>query len=355
MRTLITGGAGFIGCNLAAALASAGHHVVVVDNLQRPGSLDNLRHLLQASTAAGRIAFQRVDVRDRAACAALIAEDRVDAVVHLAAQVAVTTSITDPAADFDSNARGTLNVLEAVRRHAPDATVLFTSTNKVYGSLESATVERRPTRYVLPQYPEGIPEEFPAVPVTPYGCSKFAADCYVRDYARTYGLNTTVFRASCIYGRWQNGTTDQGWVSWFVRSAILDSELTIYGEGLQVRDLLHVDDLVDALGAALASGVGGAGETFNIGGGPDFSLSVWAEFGPLLSGILARRVRVRYEPCRPGDQQVWVTDIRKLSGALAWKPRRSPAEGIEELVWWWQRRLLTTPRQQQLRTGPAPI
>lgn len=350
MRTLITGGAGFIGCNLAAMLARAGHDVVLVDNLQRPGSRDNLRWLLKTPAASTRIAFRPADVRDLAACEAMVAEDRVDAVVHLAAQTAVTTSITDTIADFDVNARGTLNVLEAVRRHAPAAAVLFTSTNKVYGALGSVTVERRPTRYVLPEYPEGIGEDFPTAPATPYGCSKFAADCYVRDYARTYGLNTTVLRASCVYGPWQNGTTDQGWVSWFVRAAILDAELTIYGDGLQVRDLLHVDDLADALSVILTTG-DGLGETFNIGGGPQFSLSVWAEFGPLLSGITGRPARVRYEPPRPGDQRVWVTDIRRLAGALAWKPRTSPAEGIEELAWWMRRRLGAASRRPQHRPG----
>lgn len=352
MRTLITGGAGFIGCNLAAALARAGHDIVVMDNLQRPGSLDNLRWLLETGAVPKRIAFRPADVRDLEACERVVAEDRLDAVVHLAAQTAVTTSIADATADFDVNARGTLNVLEAVRRQGPSTTVVFTSTNKVYGDVEPATVQRHPTRYVLPEYPEGIAEDFPTAPVTPYGCSKFAADCYVRDYARTYGLNTTVLRASCVYGPRQNGTTDQGWVSWFVRSAILDSELTIYGDGLQVRDLLHVDDLADALAAMLTTG-DGLGDTFNIGGGPQFSLSVWAEFGPLLGTILGRPTRVRYEPNRPGDQRVWVTDIRKLSGALSWKPRTSPAEGIEQLAWWMRRRLGAASRRPQHRAGPS--
>lgn len=297
MRAVITGGAGFIGCNLAGALAQAGHDVVVADNLRRPGSLRNLKWLLDAPSIAEQVTFRSLDVRDLQACEDLFGEFPIDAVAHLAAQVAVTTSLTDPVEDFDVNARGTLNVLEALRRHAPEAIMLFASTNKVYGNLDSLAVQRAATRYTLPDYPNGLAESLPARPVTPYGCSKFAGECYVRDYAHTFGLDTTVFRLSCVYGDHQNGTADQGWVSWFVQSAVRRNKITIYGDGLQVRDLLHVDDLVEACMTVLTAR-GGAAHVFNVGGGPDFSVSIWAEFSQLLADAVGHDIDVDYGPSR---------------------------------------------------------
>ncbi|WP_055494452.1 GDP-mannose 4,6-dehydratase [Streptomyces sp. TP-A0356] len=333
MRALVTGGAGFIGCNLAAALVRAGHEVAVVDNLSRRGSLRNLQALMEDPVAAERVSFHPVDIRDADGLAAVMAEHRPDAVAHLAAQVAVTDSVTHPTVDFDINARGTLNVLEAVRRHAADARVLFTSTNKVYGSMEQLRTERAGTRHVLPDHPDGISEDFPTLAATPYGVSKLTADLYVRDYAYTYGLATTVFRMSCIYGKWQNGTVDQGWVSWLVKSALLGNPVTIYGDGLQVRDLLHVDDLVTAILSVVADGRG-LGEVFNIGGGPEFSLSVWAEFGALLAELTERETPATYEARRTGDQDVYISDIRKARELLAWQPTRAPRDGIAEMTDW---------------------
>lgn len=331
--TVITGGTGFVGSNLAAALAVAGHQIVIIDNLSRTGSATNLRRLHDDPALEGRITFHPIDVRDQATCADVIRATSPRAVVHLAGQPAVTTSLTDPVGDFEINAGGTLSVLEAVRQHASDAHVIFASTNKVYGDLGTLAVAQRDSRYILPDHPDGIDETFPTRPVAPYGCSKYAADCYVRDYAQTYGMRTTVLRMSCIYGSWQHGTTDQGWVSWFTRAALTRQPITVYGDGLQVRDLLHIDDLVDLLVEIVRTGRG-ANETFNVGGGPDFSLSIWAEFGELLADLVGNPISVRHEPPRPGDQPVYVSDIRKVSSHLSWKPRRPPADGIAEMVTW---------------------
>lgn len=331
MLTLITGGAGFVGCNLATSLAEAGHDVVIVDDLSRAGSAANLAALRHRAATGGRIEYVQLDVRDPAACATLLASRPFDAVAHLAAQVAVTDAIADPLTDQDINVRGTLNMLDAVRRHRPGATFVFTSTNKVYGALSDIVSQAEAKRYVLVDYPNGISEDFPTAPVTPYGCSKLSADCYVRDYAQTFGLRTVVLRMSCIYGDWQNGTEDQGWVNWLVRAAVRDDPVTIYGDGLQVRDLLHVDDLVPVITAALR-GECGAGDVFNVGGGPQFSLSVWAEFGGLLERLIGRPISVSYAPARPGDQKVYISDTTRIARQIGWKPRKAPADGIAEMV-----------------------
>jgi CDP-paratose 2-epimerase len=339
MKVLITGGAGFIGCNLAQRLVGLGHEIVVLDNLARRGSERNLQPLAD-SDGRRPVVFHLMDVRDHAGLAALLSDAHrpFDAVVHLAGQTTVTQSIIDPVEDFDVNARGTLAVLEAVRACAPSAQVVFASTNKVYGDLRTLRAERTGNRYVLPDYPHGIPETFPTDAASPYGCSKLTADCYVRDYAKTYGIATTVFRTSCVYGKWQNAMVGQGWVSWFVRSALLGSEVTIYGDGLQVRDLLHVDDLIDAYVAVL-TGPRGTGEVYNIGGGAAFSLAIWAEFGVLLQELVGHAVPVRYERRRTADQDVYISDHRKLSAALGWHPHRPPREGVAELIDWTSSRL----------------
>jgi CDP-paratose 2-epimerase len=335
MKVLITGGAGFIGCNLARALTGLGHKVTVVDNLSRVGSGQNLRLVLEDGNGAELVSFRQADVRDKNALAAILTESGrpYDAVVHLAGQTTVTESVTNPVEDFDVNASGTLAVLEAIRTYAPAAHVIFASTNKVYGDLHALCVEKTHTRYILPDHPEGIPETFPTNAVSPYGCSKLAADNYVRDYAATYGMATTVFRLSCIYGRWQNGMPGQGWVSWFVRCALTGAELTIYGDGLQTRDLLHIQDLVDAF-IPMITERQGVGETFNAGGGPAFSLSVWAEFGPMLEELAGRPVNVRFAERRIGDQDVYISNHQKLSSSLGWKPRLSPRDGTGDLVEW---------------------
>jgi CDP-paratose 2-epimerase len=331
VRTLITGGAGFIGANLAARLCTLGHEVVIADNLSRHGSDRNLELLLSDPARRKSLEFVRVDVRDGAALADLVAGQRPDAVAHLAAQVSVAGSLSDPSTDFDVNARGTLNLLEALRIHAPGAQLVYTSSNKVYGSLNGLSVHKTTTRYHLPDHPNGISELQPTAAATPYGCSKLAGDIYVTDYAHTFGLNTTVFRMSCIYGPWQNGTVDQGWVSWLVQSAVAGREITIYGDGLQARDLLHIDDLTDALIGAL-EGRCGSGEVYNVGGGPGFSLSVWAEFGPLLAELTGQDLAVRYHARRTSDQDVYISDTSKLTDRLDWRPRIGPIDGITDMV-----------------------
>lgn len=332
MRALITGGAGFVGANLAAALIRGGATVWVVDSLQREGSAANLDRLLSDPALGSSIRFVRGDIRDPVALERTFREAQPDAVAHLAAQVAVTSSIADPRMDFDVNASGTFNVLETVRRLTPAARFLYTSTNKVYGQLQGLRVSDTPTRYVLPDFPKGVTEGLPTNAVTPYGCSKLAGDLYTRDYAYSFGLATTVFRMSCIYGRWQNGTVDQGWVSWLTRLAVDGRPVTIYGDGRQVRDLLHIDDLVLAMTRVLVDGRSSPGSVFNIGGGPENSMSVWEEFGPLLERLTGSRVPVSYEPARVGDQLVYLSDISAAERALGWTPRISPAQGIAEMV-----------------------
>lgn len=336
MRVIVTGGAGFIGCNLAIALARRGDDVVLADNLSRPGSSANLESLLADSEISDRLTYREMDVRDAAACDALVA-DGADAIAHLAAQVSVTSSLVDPVEDFEINARGTLNVLEAARKHAPEAHVLFTSTNKVYGSLADLPLERHETRYVLPTISQGVSEAFPTTAATPYGVSKLVGDLYVQDYAYTFGMHTTVFRMSCIYGTRQNGNVDQGWVSWMVKAALSNQDLTIYGDGRQVRDLLHVDDLVNAIITVFDTDLG-RGQVFNMGGGPEFSVSVWAEFGEILQGLVGHEIPVKYDDWRPSDQRVYISDIRKACETLSWTPKRSPADGIAEVLAWVQGR-----------------
>src|SRR3712207_5248382 len=276
MRALITGGAGFIGSNLAHYLTSRGHQVRVLDSLARPGSERNLVWLRE--TLGNALEVVDADVRDGAAVAR--AAEGADAIFHFAAQVAVTSSVVDPIHDFDVNARGTLNVLEAARRTG--SAVFFTSTNKVYGGMEDVAVVELPTRYAYTDLPPGASESQPLDFHSPYGCSKGAADQYVRDYARIYDLRTVVFRMSCIFGERQFGNEDQGWVAHFLIAAVLGRPITIYGDGKQVRDLLYVEDLVRAFDQAYQNLDQTAGQVYNIGGGPKNVLAVWAEFGPLL-------------------------------------------------------------------------
>jgi CDP-paratose 2-epimerase len=334
MRILITGGAGFIGCNLADACIRAGHQVTLYDNLSRPGSEVNLQWLC-ASHRSDAFTFHRGDIRDFPAVLKVMQGQA--AVYHLAAQTAVTTSVIDPRSDFEINALGTLNVLEAARQVGDDPVFIFASTNKVYGGMEDAAVLEEPTRYSQPDYPCGVSETRALDFHSPYGCSKGAADQYVRDYARIYGLRSVVFRQSCIYGQRQMGVEDQGWVAWFVIAAVTGKPITIYGNGKQVRDLLHVEDLVRAFELATDRIVSTAGQVYNLGGGPENTLSIWAEFGPLLSEILGRPVvPAAYQGWRPGDQPVFVADTGKARREFGWAPRVGVRHGIQRLVTWVQ-------------------
>jgi CDP-paratose 2-epimerase len=334
MRVLVTGGAGFIGCNLADACIRDGHAVTLFDNLTRRGSASNLEWLRNTHGAEAFTFFQG-DIRDYPRI--LMVVEGQEAIYHLAAQTAVTTSVTDPRLDFEINALGTFNVLEAARHAGDDPVFIFASTNKVYGGMEDARPLELVSRYVLPDYPDGVSESRPLDFHSPYGCSKGAADQYVRDYARMYGVRSVVFRQSCIYGQRQMGVEDQGWVAWFIIAAVSGKPITIYGNGKQVRDLLHVDDLVRAFQLATEQINSTAGQVYNLGGGPENTLSVWAEFGALLEEILGRPiVPAAYQDWRPGDQPVFVADIGKARRAFGWTPRVGVREGIARLVAWVQ-------------------
>lgn len=331
MRYLITGGAGFIGTNYVTRLLARGETVVLFDNLSRRGAARNLAWL-QDTWGPNAFTFIRGDVRD---AELLVASARdADVIVHLASQVAVTTSVQDPRTDFECNALGTFNVLEAARLSGRAPLVLYASTNKVYGGMEELRVEELETRYAYRDYPHGIPETYPLDFHSPYGCSKGAGDQYVRDYARIYGLPTVVFRQSCIYGPHQFGMEDQGWVAWFIIAALLGRPITIYGNGKQVRDVLFVEDLLNAYDAAIARSDRAAGQVYNVGGGPAQQLAVWSEFGPLLEALLGRRVPVTWGEWRPGDQRIYVSDVRKAAQDLGWQPQVGVEEGITRLFAW---------------------
>lgn len=329
----ITGGAGFIGCNSADHFLARGDTVTIYDNLSRKGGRSNL-NWLYARHGGARLAVIEADIRDYDRLASAVAAAAPHIVLHLAGQVAVTSSVANPREDFEANALGTFNVLEAVRAHAPGAAVLYASTNKVYGGMEQVAIVREGDRYAYADYPHGIPESFPLDFHSPYGCSKGAGDQYVRDYARIYGLRTLVLRQSCIYGQRQFGVEDQGWVAHFVIATVLGRPIAIFGDGMQVRDVLHIDDLVAAYQLGIDRIDDLRGEVLNLGGGPANTLSVWADFGPLLEGLAGRPIAVQHGPWRPGDQRVFVADIRRAEQLLGWWPRVSPAAGVQRLYEW---------------------
>lgn len=332
MAVLITGGAGFIGANTADRLLSQSQEVVLLDNLSRPGSADNLAWLRQRH---GDLEFARVDVRDFSSLKEALARYKpLEVILHFAAQVAVTASVADPLDDFATNAAGTLNVLEAVRQLGLDPVVLYSSTNKVYGAIEQVQTVEEPTRFRYADLPYGVPESMPLDFHSPYGCSKGAADQYVRDYRRIFGLRTIVFRNSCIYGPRQFGIEDQGWLAWFVIAGLRGLPITIYGNGKQVRDVLFIDDLIEAMLMAVDRADTSAGQIYNLGGGPANSLAVWSEFGPILEGLLGRPLPVRFGDWRPGDQRVYISDIRKMAGEFGWAPKVEPRVGIGRLFEW---------------------
>ncbi len=331
MKWIITGGAGFIGCHAAARLHRAGHRVVLVDNLSRRGTKANRAWLRDR----GIDDFIEADVRDSGRMNDLLARHAdADVVLHLAAQVAVTTSVVDPREDFEANALGTFNVLEAVRTAAGGRpAILYSSTNKVYGNLEHVGVVERGGRYQYAERPEGVDESEPLDFHSPYGCSKGTGDQYVRDYARIYGLRTVVFRQSCIYGTRQMGMEDQGWIAWFCIASTLGLPVSIYGDGKQIRDALWVEDLIDAYERAIERIDVAQGEVFNIGGGPANTLSLH-ELVEHLERNLKRPLGPGYADWRPGDQRVFVADIRKARRILGWSPTVSPPEGIDRLLRW---------------------
>jgi CDP-paratose 2-epimerase len=338
LHVIVTGGAGFIGSNVASAYVRDGHRVTIFDSLARPGVERNLEWL-QAQAPAGALRFVRGDVRDTDLVQSVVGASDVQLVFHFAAQTAVTTSLVTPRDDLEINVLGTHNVLEAVRQsRARVAPMLFyTSTNKVYGSLPNRQSAETLTRYcfVDPDLDrDGISELEPLDFHSPYGCSKGAADQYVHDYARIYGLRSVVFRMSCIYGPRQFGTEDQGWVAHFMLALAAGRPLTIYGNGKQVRDLLFIDDLVRAFRLAVLHIESTAGNVYNMGGGPANSVSIWHELRPRLEHFPGQSLQVTLDEWRPGDQPVYVSDIRKARRDFGWTPQVGIDEGLRRL-WDW--------------------
>lgn len=329
---LITGGAGFIGTNIACRLLAEGAAVRILDSLSRPGSEANLRWLEQRFT--GRIEFVRADVRDSQAVADAVQD--VSHIHHLAAQVAVTTSLTDTVGDFEINARGTLNVLEAARTCATPPSIVFSSTNKVYGALHDIELQALDKRYVPADEhvrTAGVSETRALEFHSPYGCSKGAAEQYVLDYSRSFGLRTTVLRMSCIYGPHQNGSEDQGWIAHFMRRALADEPVVVYGSGRQVRDVLFVDDLVNAFECARQNIATLNGRAFNIGGGTANTLSI-LELLDHIQRITQRRLRVSTDAWRIADQRYYVSDIARFRAMTGWRPRVGVNAGLIALCDW---------------------
>lgn len=341
MTWLITGGCGFVGANLADALLALGEDVVILDNLSRLGSRDNLAWLRQHHAAGWR--FVEADIRNAAGVAALVKETRPYAIAHLAGQVAMTTSLQNPRLDFEINAIGTMNVLEAVRLCSPDTIVSYSSTNKVYGDLDWAYCIEEQRRYVTPDYPQGFGESIPLSFHSPYGCSKGAADQYVLDYSRTYALRTVVFRHSSMYGGRQFATFDQGWVGWFCQKALETQRahlagqpaprFTISGNGKQVRDVLHSQDLVRVYQGAVKSIDRTAGQAYNIGGGMSNSLSLLELFSRL-EQLLDVRLVYDKSSWRQSDQKVFVADTTKASRDFGWSASVSTDDGIASTLEW---------------------
>jgi CDP-paratose 2-epimerase len=328
---MITGGAGFIGSNLADRLLRLGHSVTVFDDLSRPGAELNLEWL--RGEHADGLQFVRADVRSSEAVAQALGGAEV--IYHLAGQTAVTTSVSDPRSDFEVNALGTLNVLEAARHSHEDPIVVYASTNKVYGALPSAEVVEQATRYAFSNRPQGVNEEQPLLFDSPYACSKGVADQYALAYFNLYGLRTVVLRQSCVYGPRQMGFEDQGWVAWFLVAARLGRNICVFGDGKQVRDLLYVEDLLDAYEAVVTRIDRTQGRVYNLGGGGAMTLSVWVEFEPLLAEVLGRAPGTpTFADWRPGDQRVFYCDVERARRDLDWQPRVVPREGIARLAGW---------------------
>ncbi len=332
MNIVITGGAGFIGSNAAARCLKRGDKVTIFDNLSRIGSQKNIDWL---KTHDGQLEIVNGDIRARSDLRQINRQLKAaDLVLHLAGQVAVTTSVASPLNDFESNALGTLLLLELMRQAKSQAKLIYASTNKVYGGMETIGVVEDKTHYRYEDLLFGVSEAQPLDFHSPYGCSKGAADQYVHDYQRIYGLDTVVFRQSCIYGPRQFGVEDQGWVAWFMIAVLSNKQLTIYGDGKQVRDLLYIEDLLDAYDAAFVAGKKSAGQIYNIGGGVNNSLSIWCEFGPLLEKVFGRKISVIHKDWRPGDQKIYISDIRKAKKELKWLPKIRVNDGISLLYSW---------------------
>lgn len=334
MKYLITGGCGFLGSNLANDVLKKGHSLVVFDNLSRLGTENNLNWLREA----GQFDFVNGDIRNSEDVENLIKKYTPDVIFHLAGQVTMTMSIADPRKDFETNALGTFNLLEGVRKFSPKSTIIYSSTNKVYGDLEWLTYLEKDKRYEVTEYPAGLPESVPLSFSSPYGCSKGSADQYMLDYHRIFGLKTVVFRHSSMYGGRQYSTYDQGWIGWFCEQAIknkngVGEEFTISGDGKQVRDVLHADDMINLYFSAVEKIDDISGEIFNIGGGAEFSLSL-LELFDLLEDELGIKLNYKKLPPRESDQKVFVADIEKARRLIGWTPKVNPKAGIKKMLAW---------------------
>ena len=328
----VTGGAGFIGVNLCDRLLSNGHEVVILDDLSRPGADKNLVWLTERHTDG--VEFIKSDISSNQERLREFAEIS-DVVFHLAGQVAVTASLLDPYRDFAVNAGGTLNLLEAIRQSKKQPGLIYASTNKVYGDLQELKIGETEDRYYFSDLPMGISESRALDFHSPYGCSKGCADQYVLDYGRSFELSTVVLRQSCIYGSRQFGIEDQGWLAWFVIAAVTGRQITLYGTGKQVRDILYIDDLVDFYLTVAEEIERFAGQAFNIGGGPDQTLSL-IELLSMLEDMLDRDISYVFDDARLGDQLVYVSDIRKAKMLANWAPATEIRKGLVKLVNWVQ-------------------
>ena len=335
MKLLVTGGCGFLGSNAVADALERGDEVLVLDNLSRVGAEENLKWL----QGKGLNNFKRTDVTATQEVDAAVRGFAPDGIFHLAGQVAMTTSLKDPRGDFETNVVGGMNVLEAVRRLAPKALVVYSSTNKVYGDLARVPFEEKATRYVSPGYAHGFDESLPLDFQSPYGCSKGAVDQYMLDYHRMFGVRTVVFRHSSIFGGRQYSTFDQGWIGWFAAQAVaaaagkLKGPVDVAGDGKQVRDVLFASDIVACYRAALAAKPEALGQAFNIGGGMANSLSLIELFGKL-GARLGVKLEMRHNAWRVGDQKVFVADTRKAERLLGWRPRVGVDEGLDRMLAW---------------------
>ncbi len=327
--TLITGGCGFIGTNTAAYYLKKGYKVIAFDNLSRAGAKQNLKWLKKQN---GKFIFVKGDIRNDKKLLETFKKYKPNLVYHLAAQTTMVTSVTNPREDFEINALGSFNVLEALRKGAPKASLLYSSTNKVYGEMTDLPVVEKKTRYDYKNI-KGVSENHPLDFHGPYGCSKGTGDQYTIDYARIYGLNTVVFRQSGIYGPHQFGIEEQGWLAWFCNALLYDKPVTIYGDGKQVRDVLYVDDLIWAYDLAFKNIKKTRGKAYNIGGGPKFSLSIWELF-KILETLSGKKFKYSFGPWRPGDQKVYISDISKTKKDFGWTPKAPPKQGVKNLYNW---------------------
>jgi len=330
MKIIITGGLGFIGSNAVRHFYNKGHDVVVIDNLSRGGAKKNLKWL----ESIVDFTFIKEDVRNVESLRRIFTQHKdVDVLIHLAAQVAVTTSVLNPMEDFEINALGTINLLETVRTLKLDPVIIYASTNKVYGKLENVEVVENETSYEFANIPLGVTEEHPLNFHSPYGCSKGVADQYIRDYARIYGMKTVVLRQSCIYGERQFGIEDQGWVAWFIIAATTGKPVKIFGNGKQVRDILNVGDLISCYELCIEKIDLVAGEIFNVGGGAANSISIM-DFIALIEKHMGKNIQALSSEIRHGDQPIFISNNKKAKNLLSWAPSTAYEDGIKKMFEW---------------------